>query len=41
MIKDDWLATGKAAEKMDRDFGTSLYDTALSRTLSLCLRDSK
>ncbi|KAE8132271.1 Non-repetitive/WGA-negative nucleoporin C-terminal-domain-containing protein [Aspergillus pseudotamarii] len=39
MIKDNWVATGRAAENMDNGSEPFLYDTALFRTLGLCLRD--
>ncbi|RAL16570.1 putative nuclear pore complex subunit Nup133 [Aspergillus homomorphus CBS 101889] len=39
LIKDDWGATGKAAENMGSDFEHLLHGTALARTLSWCYRD--
>ncbi|KAE8400823.1 Non-repetitive/WGA-negative nucleoporin C-terminal-domain-containing protein [Aspergillus pseudonomiae] len=41
MIKDNWVATGRAAESMDNESEPFIYDTALFRTLGLCLKDSK
>ncbi|KAL4896334.1 Non-repetitive/WGA-negative nucleoporin C-terminal-domain-containing protein [Aspergillus ambiguus] len=39
MIKDDWVETGKAAERLGSESESSAYDTSLFRTLSLCLGD--
>ncbi|KNG81051.1 hypothetical protein ANOM_010078, partial [Aspergillus nomiae NRRL 13137] len=39
MIKDNWVATGRAAESMDNESEPFIYDTALFRTLGLCLKD--
>ncbi|KAE8144623.1 Non-repetitive/WGA-negative nucleoporin C-terminal-domain-containing protein [Aspergillus avenaceus] len=39
MIKDNWVAMGKAAEEIDNDAERTLFDTVLFRTLSLCLKD--
>ncbi|UDD61394.1 hypothetical protein AFCA_008760 [Aspergillus flavus] len=40
MIKDNWVATGRAAESMDNGSEPFIYDTALFRTMGLCLRDT-
>ncbi|GAB1215955.1 hypothetical protein ATERTT37_005153 [Aspergillus terreus] len=39
MIRDDWVETGKAAERLGADSEASAYETSLFRTLSLCLGD--
>ncbi|KAB8228530.1 putative nuclear pore complex subunit Nup133 [Aspergillus alliaceus] len=39
MIKDNWVAIGKASENVENVREPYLYDTALFRTLGLCLRD--
>ncbi|KAE8376470.1 Non-repetitive/WGA-negative nucleoporin C-terminal-domain-containing protein [Aspergillus bertholletiae] len=39
MIKDNWVATGRAAESVDNGSEPFIYGTALFRTVGLCLRD--
>ncbi|KAI9923395.1 hypothetical protein MW887_009365 [Aspergillus wentii] len=39
MIRDNWEAAGKAAEKMGDGAESFVHDTALFRTLALCVRD--
>ncbi|THC93394.1 hypothetical protein EYZ11_007120 [Aspergillus tanneri] len=38
MINDNWISRGKAVQETDGQFESFLYDTALSRTLTLCLQ---
>ncbi|PYI30497.1 hypothetical protein BP00DRAFT_495912 [Aspergillus indologenus CBS 114.80] len=39
MIKDDWIATGKAAEESGSEFEHVLHGTSLARTLGWCHND--
>jgi nuclear pore complex protein Nup133 len=41
MIKDDWVARGKAAEGSNGDSVSSISDTSLCRTLNACLEEGE
>ncbi|KAL4801278.1 Non-repetitive/WGA-negative nucleoporin C-terminal-domain-containing protein [Aspergillus unguis] len=41
IIRDDWNATGKAAEEMGSESETLFYATSLFRTLVLCFKDEQ
>ncbi|PLB44085.1 hypothetical protein P170DRAFT_368590, partial [Aspergillus steynii IBT 23096] len=39
ILKDNWKVAGRAVQELDREFESFLYNSALFRTLDLCLKD--